>query len=60
MLKLGILSLEYKRTRSDILQVYRLIHNIDVVLSDILNMTGQTLTRGHKFKLSKKNMKTKR
>ena len=60
MLKLGIPSLAYRRTRSDILQVYWLIQNIDIVPSDIINMTGQTVTRGHKFKLLKKNMKTNR
>ena len=60
MLKLGIPSLEYRRTRSDILQVYRLIQNIDVVPSDIINMAGQTVTRGHKFKFLKENMNTNR
>ena len=58
-LKLGIPSLEYRRTRSEILQVYRLIQNIDVVPSDIINMTGQTLTRGHKFKSLKNEHENK-
>ena len=60
MLKFGIPSLAYSCTRSDILQVYRLIQNIDVVPSNIINMAGQTVTRGHKFKSLKKNMKTNR
>ena len=60
MLELGIPSLEYRHTRSDILQVYRLIQNIDVVPSDTINTTGQTVSRGHKFKLLQKNMKTNR
>lgn len=51
---LGIPTLEYRRERNDMLQVYKIMHGIDNVRRDQLFEMSVTSTRGHPFKLFKK------
>ena len=51
---LGIPSLQYRRLRADMLQVYKIIHGIDrVEPSSFFQLVDSSRTRGHKFKISK-------
>ena len=53
--KLGLPSLEYRRERADMIQVYKILNDIDIVEKDKLFTRAQyTATRGHSFKLHKK------
>ena len=49
----GLLSLETRRMRTDLLQVYKILHQIDdIPVNDLFQMnTG--ITRGHNYKLKK-------
>ena len=50
--KLGPLTLEYRRERADLIQVYKILNDIDIVDKEKLFTKAQyTATRGHSFKL---------
>ena len=52
---LGLLSLEYRRDRADMIQVYKILHDIDNVdKNKLFTMSTYTATRGHSLKLFKK------
>ena len=56
MRKLGLPSLEYRRERAHMIQVYKILNDIDIVEKDKLFTRAQyTATRGHSFKLRKKD-----
>ena len=59
--KLGLPSLEYRRERADLVEVYKLItHNIDKIDKDkLFAFPTYTATRGHNFKLAKKQHRLK-
>ena len=58
LLQIGIPSLEYRRIRSDMIQVYKLVNNIESTSSNLLNITGSTVTRGNDKKLYKHRART--
>ena len=52
---LGLPSLEYRRERSDMIQVYKIMHGIDKVDKDkFFTVNRYSATRGHSLKLFKK------
>ena len=51
---LGLPTLEYRRSRADIVQVYKLINRIDSTSVDLLGRGRPTVTRGHNKKITKK------
>ena len=52
---LGLLNLEYRRKRADMVQVYKILHNIDKVDKDkLFQMATYSTTRGHSLKLFKR------
>ena len=52
---LGLPSLEYRRERSDMIQVYKILHGIDRVDKDkFFTLNRLAATRGHSLKLYKK------
>ena len=52
---LGLPSLEYRRERSDMIQVYKIMHGIDKVDKDkFFTVNRYSATRGHSLKLLKK------
>ena len=54
--KLGLPSLEYRRERADVIQVYKILHDIDKVdKSKLFTRSEYTATRGHSLKLFKKD-----
>ena len=53
--KLGLPSLEYRRERADLIEVYKIMNNIDQVEKDkFFKYPTYAATRGHQFKLVKK------
>ena len=56
--KLNLFSLAYRRRRGDLIQVYKLLHNIDNVNYSQLFDINHSITRGHDFKLKKRFSKT--
>ncbi|MCG8032216.1 MAG: hypothetical protein JAZ03_08575 [Candidatus Thiodiazotropha taylori] len=52
--KLGLPTLEYRRERADLIQVYKILNNIDILDKDKLFTVVQRATRGHSFKLYKR------
>ena len=55
MRTLGLPSLEYRRERSDMIQVYKIMHGIDKVDKDkFFTVNRYSATRGHSLKLFKK------
>ena len=55
MKTLGLPSLEYRRERSDIIQVYKIMHGIGKVDEDkFFKVNRYSATRGHSLKLLKK------
>ena len=53
--KLGLISLEKRRVRGDLIQAFKIIKGIDKVsLNKIFTMSIGSSTRGNRFKLSKK------
>ncbi|KAK3084777.1 hypothetical protein FSP39_018740 [Pinctada imbricata] len=50
---LGIPSLEYRRIRCDMIQVFKYVKGIDVVDENLLTPSENTRTRGNKYKLAK-------
>lgn len=55
MRKLGLVTLEYRRDRADMIQIYKSIHNFDQLKWDRLFSLAQDDLRGHylKFKTKK-------
>ena len=52
---LGLPSLEYRRERADVIQVYKILHNIDKVdKNKLFTLSEYTSTRGHSLKLFKR------
>ena len=52
--KLGLPTLEYRRERADLIQVFKILNGIDCIERDKLFTSAQyTPTRGHAFKLYK-------
>ena len=55
MKTLGLPSLGYRRERSDLIQVYKIMHGIDKVDKDkFFTVNRYSATRGHSLKLFKK------
>ena len=50
---LGLPSLEYRRERADMIQVYKILNDIDKVNKDKLFTMSHIGTRGHQFKIYK-------
>ena len=49
---LGLPSLEYRRERADMIQVYKILNDIDKVNKDkLFTMSHNIGTRGHQFKI---------
>ena len=47
--------MEYRRDRADMIQVYKILHDIDNVdKNKLFTMSTYTATRGHSLKLFKK------
>ena len=54
--KLGLLTLEYRRESADLIQVYEILNNIDLVDKEKLFTTAEyRQTRGHPYKLFKRS-----
>ena len=52
--KLGLPSLEYRRERSDLIQVYKILNDIDKINKDkLLTLSAYGATRGHPKKIFK-------
>ena len=52
---LGLPALEYRRDQADMIQVYKILHDIDNVdKKKLFRMSTYTATRGHSLKLFKK------
>ena len=57
--RLGIPSLEYRRLRADLIEVYKVLHNLtNINPLSILPPTHTTSTRGHSLKLTKERPRT--
>ena len=57
--KLGLPSLQYRRLRADMLQVYKIIHGFDrVTIETFFELSGSDRTRGHRYKINKQRSKT--
>lgn len=53
--KLGLPTLEYRRERADMIQVYKILHDIDTIDKDkLFTLASYRATRGHSYKLHKK------
>ena len=51
---LNLTTLEYRRDRADLIQVFKIIRGIDRVDgNNFFNITTDSITRGHKFKIQK-------
>ena len=54
----GLPTLEYRRERADMVQVYKIINDIDKIDKDkLFTMSKYTGTRGHHFKIYKKRFR---
>ena len=50
--KLGLFSLERRRLRSDLIEVYKIMRGMDRVDSQkLFPRVGESITRGHRFKV---------
>ena len=56
---LGLPSLEYRRDRADVIQVYKILNGIDKVDKDYLFTMADNPTRGHPLKIFKKRYRLK-
>ena len=57
---LGLPSLEYRRERADLIQVYKIMHGIDKIDKDkMFKLSRYRATRGHSLKLYKKRARLK-
>ena len=60
LIYLGLPSLEYRRRRAEMLQVFKILHNYDrVSTKDLLKLSNYSRTRGHNLKLQKQTVKSK-
>ena len=48
-------TLEYRRRRGDLIQAYKILHNIDNVQENFLPLSKLSSTRGHSLKLEKRH-----
>jgi hypothetical protein len=55
-----ILTLEYRRKRADMIQVYGILHGIDDTSPETFFTRSHTSTRGHSWKLHKQSLTTER
>ena len=55
---LGLPSLQYRRLRSDMVETFRIINNIDKVYSNTIFPKNENTTRGHKHKIYKRQCRT--
>ena len=55
---LGLPSLQYRRLRSDMVETFRIINNIDKLNSNKIFPKNENTTRGHKHKIYKKQCRT--
>ena len=51
---LGLPSLEYRRERVDVVEVYKIMNQIDIIDTDEFFTSSLYTTRGHSMKLFKK------
>ena len=52
---LGLPTLEYRKERADMVQVHKILYNIDIVNKEkVFKLVLYTSTRGHPLKLFKK------
>ena len=57
---LGLPSLEYRRERAELIEVYKIINNIDQIEKEnLFTVSTYTATRGHQLKLAKKQHRCK-
>ncbi len=52
--ELGLPSLQYRRARTDMIETYKIINNIDKLDKECLTPKHQTRTRGHSYKIYKR------
>ena len=57
--ELNLTTLYYRRKRTDMIQVYRIVHNIDKIDYDLFFIKNDNGTRGHDEKLDKPRANTK-
>ena len=53
LLKIGLPTLEYRRARADVIQVYKLLNKLDKTANELLEIRENNTTRGHSKKLFK-------
>ena len=59
LVNLGLPSLQYRRTRADMIQVYKIVHGMDRIDPTIFfELVKDFKTRGHKYKLCKPRCRT--
>ena len=56
--KINMFSLAYRRRRGNLIQVYKLLHNVDNVKADYLFHINDSITRRHDLKLKKEHCRT--
>ena len=55
LINLGLPSLEYRRERADLIEVYKIMNNIyQIEKEKLITVSTYTATRGHQLKLAKK------
>ena len=58
LLELGIPSLQYRRVRTDMIEVYKIINGFDKCVKDqLFTMQPHRRTRGHKYKIFKRQFR---
>ena len=57
--ELGLPTLQYRRLRADIIQVYKILTEVDNIASKpFFQLNDSSITRGHNFKLTKDRNRT--
>ena len=57
---MGLPSLEYRRERADVIQVYKILHDMDKVdKNKLFTLSEYTSIRGHSLKLFKRRSRLK-
>ena len=54
---LGLTTLETRRVRADMVEVYKILHGIEGVREEVFFVRNNAVTRGHGFKLFKKRVR---
>jgi hypothetical protein len=54
---LRLFSLAYRRRRGDMIRVYKMLHGLEKISSDIFTLANSDKTRGHSLKLTKSSSK---